>query len=238
MNYLCSYWLNPESNAERESELRRYFDLQCYLKQRMGNTQVIVSNIDYPSAVAFELPLGFNSKFAMFTRFFALKQMILAGLEFPICCHDHDFFNARPLEHDPDHVLVSALVNGYFSDQVIVFPESSKQAIFDFVNTLEDFDYEPQLQSGYGTEIRHEGQYSTEQSYAHLNEKPFQNTPMRQAYNVLDQVSFDILDQHSLDHGTAKANDIPDYCHGVHGHVNKGQATEILLNWLSKQLSQ
>ncbi len=236
MNYLCSYWLAPSASESRKSELVKYFDLQCYLKKRIGAKQIIVTNIDYPGAYQFNLPEKFTAQYGLFTRFYALGQMIEAGLEFPICCHDHDFFNATPLEYDANSILVAALSGDFFSDQVLVIPESQKQAILDFVTTLRKLDFDAALQSGYGTEVRHEGQFSTEQSYANIENRPFSQEDLRIAFNIRDQVSFDIVNQHSLEPGNAESEAIPDYCHGVHGHINKGKASDIMLQWLAKRL--
>jgi hypothetical protein len=237
MNYLCSYWLSPDASDTRVAELKRYFDLQCYLKNRMGDNQIILTNIDYPDAVLIDLPPNFTIEFAMFARFFGLAQVIKSGISFPLCVHDHDFFNGKELAYDDGAILVGALVDDFFSDQVVVYPEISKQAILDFVDSLWALDFDASMQSGYGTEVRHEGLFSTEQTMVNLDLHPFESIPMRREFNVKDQVSFDIIDQHSLDLAYVEAQAIPAGSHGVHGHLNKGPATNVLLDWLASNLS-
>ncbi len=236
MNYLCSYWLNPDADPQRVAELKRYFDLQCYLKQQMGSKQFVMTNIDYSGALKFDLPKSFSPKYALFTRYFALAQLVRLGVSFPICVHDHDLFHAKPLEFDDKSILVSALIDGFFSDQLVVYPESAKAAIIALSDYLGELNFEAGLQSGYGTEIRHEGLYSTEQTFFDLKLRPFESLPMRQAFNVKDQVSFDIVSQHSLDSGSADSRPIPRGTHAVHGHLNKGLATDTLLNWLASEM--
>lgn len=236
MNYLCSYWLSPDASEARVAELKRYFDLQCYLKRRMGSQQIILTNIDYPNAIPIDLPYNFTAEFAMFARFFGLAQVIKSGISFPLCVHDHDFFNAKELVYDDGAILVAALVNDFFSDQVVVYPEISKQVILDFVDSLWALDFEAFMQSGYGTEVRHEGLFSTEQTLVNLGLHPFEPIPIRREFNIKDQVSFDIVDQHSLDSAHVKAEPIPAGIHGVHGHLNKGPATDVLLDWLALEL--
>ena len=237
ITYVCCYWLSPDAGDSRETELRRYFDLQIYLKKRLGCQQLIVTNIDYPGAIAMKLPPKFTPKHALYTRYYGLKQLVESGLEFPICLHDHDFFNAQSLPHDSEAMLVGALIDGLFSEQVVVYPETSKQAVIDYADMLWDPDFEGHLQSGYGTESRHEGNYSTEQTIANLAIRPFESIPIRKAINVKDQVSFDIVDQHSLDIGEAACEASPPGTSGIHGHINKGQATEVMLDWLASKLS-
>ncbi|MBL4671627.1 MAG: hypothetical protein JKX81_05165 [Arenicella sp.] len=237
MNYLCSYWLSADASDARVAELKRYFDLQCYLKRRMGSHQIILTNIDYPGATPIDLPLNFTTEFAMFTRYFGLAQVVKSGISFPLCVHDHDFFNGKELASDDSAILVGALVNDFFSDQVVVYPEISKQAILDFVDSLWALDFDAFIQSGYGTEVRHEGLFSTEQTMANLGLHPFESIPIRREFNVKDQVSFDIIDQHSLDPAYVEAQAIPASSHGAHGHLNKGPATNVLLDWLASNLT-
>ncbi len=238
MNYLCSYWLSPNASRAREVQLRRYFDLQCYLKQRMGCRQVIMTNIDYPGSISIDLPPNFTEEKAFFTRYFALKQQIEAGLEFPICLHDHDLFNAKPLPHDADAILVGSMKEGAFSEQAVVYPSIAKHAIFKFSDILWNQDIGSHRRAAYGAKRRHEGMFSTEQTIHDLVLRPFRSVPMRIAFNVKDQVSFDIGGQNSLDTGDAMCADIPPGVDAIHGHINKGQATDVLLDWLARELCQ
>lgn len=243
ITYVCSYWLSPEADKSRVAELKRYFDLQCYLKKRMGCRQIILSNIDYPDAIELKLPSNFTAKHAFFSRYFGLKQLLESGVQFPICLHDHDFFNAQHLPDDEDAILAGAIDRGYFSEQAVVYPEMAKQALLDFINTLWELDYDASgaLQSGYGTEVRHEGMYSTEQTMVSHSLQPFKSLAMRRAFNVKDQVSFDIGAHHSLDDSPISAEgagaEIPAGTHGVHGHLNKGETTDVMLDWLAQNLS-
>lgn len=243
ITYVCSYWLSPEAGKTRVAELKRYFDLQCYLKKRMGCRQIILSNIDYPEAIDLELPPNFTPKYAFFARYFGLKQLLESGVQFPICLHDHDFFNVQHLAHDDGAILAGAINRGCFSEQAVIYPEIAKQALLDFINTLWklDFDTSGTLKSGYGTEVRHEGMYSTEKTKASDSMQPFKSIPMQQALNIKDQVSFDIVAHHSLDASPISTGglsaEIPAGTHGVHGHLNKGEATDVMLNWLAQNLS-
>ncbi|RBP50617.1 hypothetical protein [Arenicella xantha] len=237
ITYVCSYWLSPAAGEAREAELKRYFDLHCYLKQRMGSQQIILTNLDYPGAIELKVPPNFTEKYAFFARYFGLKQLIESGVQLPICLHDHDFFNAKDLPYDENAILVGSMVDGYFSEQAVVYPEIAKQAIMAFTDKLWSLDFTAGLQYGYGTEVRHEGLYSTEQTMSDLALQPFKSIPMRQGFNVKDQVSFDIVSHHSLDAASIASTEIPSGSHGIHGHLNKGQATEVMLDWLAENLS-
>jgi len=238
VNYICAYWLSPDVSRSRVHELRKYFDLQCYLKKRIGAKQIIVTNIDYPGAFAMELPSGFTSKHALFTRYFAVKQLIESGLQFPICVHDHDSFNTTPLPVDENAILVGSTSKSYFSEQIAVYPQCAKEALLAFTRAIWNLEFEGFFQSGYGTELRHAGSYSLESAMARLNYNPFEDIEVRAAIRVKDQVSFEILENHSLDQAEIDAEDIPSDIDVVHGHLNKGLATEKLLNWLALKMGE
>lgn len=238
MNYICAYWLSPDVSRSRAHELKKYFDLQSYLKKRFGSKQIIVTNIDYPGAIPMKLPHGFTSKHALFTRYFAVKQVLESGLQFPICVHDHDSFNATPLPHDHNAILVGSTSKSYFSEQVAVYPECAKEALLEFTSAVWNLEFEGFTQSGFGTESRHEGNYSLETALARLNYNPFEGIEVRAAIRVKDQVSFEILEKHSLDQADIDADDISNAVDVVHGHLNKGVATEKMLNWLALKMGE
>ncbi len=236
MNYICAYWLSPDASRSRVNELKKYFDLQRYLKTRIGAKQIIVTNIDYPGAIRMKLPSDFNSKHALFTRYFAVKQVLESGLQFPICVHDHDSFNATTLPVDDNAILVGSTSKSYFSEQIAVYPQCAKEALFAFTKAIWNLELEGFTQSGYGTEVRHEGSYSIESAMARLDYNPFDGIEVRATIRVKDQVSFDILEKHSLDQAEIDAEHIPSDIDVVHGHLNKGPATEKLLNWLALKM--
>lgn len=238
MNYICSYWLSPEAGQSRAHELKKYFDLQCYLKRRIGAKQMVVTNIEYPGAIVMRLPPNFTSRHAQFTRYFAVKQVLESGLGFPLCVHDHDSFNVASLPHDPDAILVGSTTERYFSEQIAIYPQRAKEALLEFTRAVWNLEFAGFTQSGYGTESRHEGSFSLESAMANMKYKPFDDIEVRAAIRVKDQVSFDILEKHSLDQAEVYAEDIPDEIDVVHGHLNKGVASDKMLSWMAGKMAQ
>lgn len=243
ITYVCAYWLSPDASNARVAELKRYFDLQCYLKKRMGRTQIIMTNIDYPGAIDIQLPADFKKEDAMFTRYYGVQQLIKNGLQFPICLHDHDFFNSQDLPYSESAIFSGAVVDGCFSEQAVVYPKMAKQALVDFASSLASLGLAlgAGIKSGYGTEVRHEGLNSTEHVLRQYSLDQFKSLPMLDQLKVKDQVSFDILKHHSLDvvDVPIKNNSayVPAGSHAVHGHINKGEASEAMLDWLAENLS-
>jgi hypothetical protein len=234
MNYLLSYWISPDSSDERKDALRTYFDLQCYLKQQFGAKQTIVTNLDYAGAIPLQEPPGFSYKYGMFAKHFGLGQMIRNGLEFPIAVHDHDMFIRQPLAANQHAIRCSSGGGDYFSDQLVIYPELSKHAVVRYIDKLESFDFPTGLHSGYGTEVRHEKMYSTEVTQHYMEPRPFTGIDIDVSIPFRDLVTFDILEQHSLDAGVSECKPIPMEVEAVHGHLNKGPATDALIGWLSQ----
>ena len=235
MNYVVSYWVSPDTREERKDALRIYFDLQRYTKAQFGAEQLIVTNLDYPGAIPLQLPAGFRREFGMFAKFLGLGQLIRDGLEFPITVHDHDMFVRDALQHDDSAIICASGGDAYFSDQIVIFPEISRAALMDFIERLEDVEsHPPLLHSGYGSEIRHEGMYSTESIHCNMQPRPFADIPIKVDIPYRDLVSFDIQGHHSLDPAECECGPIPDDVLAVHGHLNKGPATDQLVNWLTR----
>ena len=234
MNYVISYWLSPDSSPERERELRRYFDLQCYTKEQFGARQLIVTNIDYPGAIPFVEPPGFSREYAFFAKQFGVAQLIDSGFEFPFAVHDHDMFIRNPLPASESAILCSSKSGHCFSDQLVIYPQISKEALLGYVNLLKTFDFDKGVQTGYGCETRHEKMYSSEVTLARIKPNPFIDIPVEIAISFRDLVSFDILDHHSLDPADCECNPVPDDVQAVHGHLNKGPATDALIKWLAQ----
>ena len=232
MNYLLSYWIPPDASDERKDALRTYFDLQCHLKRQFGAEQIIVTNLDYAGAIRFQEPPGFSYQYGMFAKPFGLGQMVDSGLEFPITLHDHDMFIRQPLAANQHAIRCSSGSDQHFSDQLVIYPELSKHALTTYVDKLKRFDFPKGLHSGYGTEVRHEQMYSTEVTLNHMNPHPFADIAIDVSIPFRDLVTFDILDQHSLDAGFSECNFIPPDVQAVHGHLNKGPATDALIDWL------
>ena len=234
MNYLLSYWIPPDASDQRKDALRTYFDLQCYLKRQFGAEQIIVTNLDYAGAIAFEEPPGFSYEYGMFAKTFGVGQMIRNGLEFPITVHDHDMFIRQPLTANQHAIRCSSGGEAHFSDQLVIYPELSKQALTNYVDRLMSFDFPKGRQSGYGAEVRHESMYSSEITQAYMQPKPFADIAIDVSIPFRDLVTFDILDQNSLDAGISQCKPIPMEVQAVHGHLNKGPATDALIEWMSQ----
>ena len=232
MNYLLSYWIPSDASDQRKEALRTYFDLQCYLKRQFGAKQIIVTNLDYAGAIRFEEPPGFSYEYGMFTKFFGLGQIIRDGFDFPITVHDHDMFIRQPLIANEQAIVCSSSGDHHFSDQLVIYPELSRLALEKFIDKLSSFDFFKGLQSGYGTAVRHERMYSSEITLANMQPNPFAGIPIDASITYRDLVSHHIVGQHSLDVGTSECEPIPAEVQAVHGHLNKGPATDALIDWM------
>jgi hypothetical protein len=232
MDYLVAYWLDPQSSEEREAALRVYFDMQLYTKSLFGGNQLIVTNIDYQGAIPFDEPKGFTREHAMHVKYFALQQILRAGHDLPICLHDHDMFIKSPLTVNAEAIRCTSKNRERFSDQLLVFPPLAREPLENFLQRLNDLDCLFGMHVGYGTEQRHEGIYSSEFTLANLQPYPFADIPIEADIISRDLVSFDIREHHSLDAVNCDAKPIPAKAQAVHGHLNKGPATELLVDWI------
>ena len=235
MNYVITYWVPPGTSEARKDTLRLYFDLQRETKARFGGHQTIVTNIDYRGAVPFLQPTGFLPQHGIIAKWIGLGQMIHRGMKFPIMMHDHDVFIRASIAHDPDAICSAYAKDGYISDQIVLIPEKCKNDVINYVNRLLQFTFHGTCRSGYGCEVRHEGRYSSESIQINMNPKPFATTPMKSCINIRDLVSFDIKNRHSLDPGNSDCNPIPDDAQAVHGHLNRGKASQLLMAWLNRK---
>lgn len=233
MNYLISYWLNPEVPRRRADELRRYFDLQCYLKQQFGAQQTIITNLDYEGAIPFIEPQGFSKEYAFFAKQFGLGQLLERGYALPVAVHDHDLFIRQPLPHQHDAILCGSQFDGLFSDQLVVYPEIARKQIMEYVMYLREFNFPKALQHGYGCKTRHESLYSSEVTMTKLEKNPYADIPIKTAISVHDLVSHNIVDHHSLDEAECEYIPIEAAIQAVHGHLNKGPSTKALIDWLA-----
>lgn len=238
MNYVISFWLPPDAGPVRESALRAYFDLQRASKARFGANQLIVTNIDYENAIAFDAPPGFSREYGLLAKYFGLGQIIEAGYEFPIAMHDHDTFIRARLPHDPEAILCGSAPLGQFSEQCVVFPESSKAALVNYIAQLQTFDFPKMERPGSAARGRHQGMYSTEAVKGLMQPDPFAGLTLRPVLRVHDMVSFDIGGQNSLDSGCCEARPIRRGTQAVHGHINKGPASQLLMDWLDDRESK
>lgn len=232
MNYVTSYWIPPDAPDHRKDSLQTYFDLQRYTKQQFGADQIIVTNLDYPGALPFIEPPGFKREYGMFAKLFGIGQLIDQGLEFPIVVHDHDMFVREGLPHSETAILCASMEGHRYSDQLAVYPEVSRNALTGFIDHLKTFEFVKKFHHGYGSEARHEKMYSTEMTLGNTKPNPFADIPIEIAISFRDLVSFDILEHHSLDSSHCECDLIPPEVQAVHGHLNKGPATEALVDWL------
>lgn len=233
MNYVICYWAPPDLSPRREQALRRYFDLQRYTKAQFGAEQLIVTNLNYPGAIEFIEPPGFKREHALFARYFGLGQLFDQGLGFPLCVHDHDAFINRPM-HARGHIQCLAMTpNGTFSEQFVIYPEAAKQALQAYIERLKQFQFGTLQRRELGAAVRHEGMYSSEFTLATLTENPFQGMPVQASISHRDLVSFDIQGHHSLDTAYCECNPINADTQVVHGHINKGPASDALFEWLA-----
>lgn len=233
LTYVIGYWLDPASAPEREAALRTYFDLQKHTKQQLGAEQIIVTNIDYEGALTLKIPEGFTPRHAQFSKHLAVYQLLQSGIDLPICVHDHDLFLKQELQADPHAIRCGSKYSGIFSDQILVIPPSAREEIMAYYQQLFELELPFHTQSGYGTEQRHEGLYSTEMALRLMQQFPFKDVPIVDDILCYDLVSHEIQEHHSLDNGNCEAQPVPEYAQVVHGHLNKGQATEVLVDWLS-----
>lgn len=233
MHYLIAYWLEPGSPPAREQALRTYFDLQCHTKRLFDAQQLIVTNIDYPGAIPLILPDGFKREHAIHVKFFALHQILQNGYELPICMHDHDMFLTAAINCDDGAIHCTSAPQGKFSDQLVAFPEQSQEALRVFLEALNRFDCYFGMHTGWGSEARHEGMYSSEVTLANMKPYPFAEIPIKADIPYRDLVSFDIQEHHSLDAIDCDAGPIQAGTKAVHGHINKGPATELLIDWIA-----
>lgn len=232
MNYVISYWVPPGTSEQRKDYLRRYFDLQCYTKAQFGAVQSIITNLDYEGAIAFPNPRKISKEYGLFSRYFGLGQLIRDGLKFPIAVHDHDTFIRGPLVASDSAILCASKTEYNFSEQLVIYPKVSRKALLACINRFENYDFHKALHIGNGTEVRHEQMYSPEAALANMRPPPFDGIPIEDSLSLRDLVSFDILGHHSLDAEECECNPIPDSVQAVHGHLNKGPATEALVDWL------
>lgn len=121
---------------------------------------------------------------------------------------------------------------GRFSDQLVVFPPASKRQLDAYLETLSTLRVEFAPRYGYGIEKRHEGMYSSEATMAKVDPYPFTETPIIADIISSDLVSRNIRDHHSLEAANCFAEQIPAHVQAVHGHLNKGPATDVLVDWL------
>ncbi|RBP49776.1 hypothetical protein [Arenicella xantha] len=233
MNYVVSYWAPDDMASDRRDALRRYFDLQHYTKTRFGGHQIILTNIDYPSAIQLQVPTKFSKPYAMFAKYLGLGQMVRAGLEFPIALHDHDMFIRTQLPVNDTAIQCCSGSGSTFSDQLVVFPECSKDKLMAFIERLESFDFPLGFNAGYGCEVRHEEMFSTEVAAALMDPPPFAGMRIEVNIPFRDIVSFDILEHHSLDVAQCECQPISSDAVAVHAHINKGPATDALIDWLA-----
>jgi hypothetical protein len=234
MNYVISYWVPPDTSEQRKEYLRRYFDLQCYTKTQFGASQTIITNLDYEGAIAFPEPEKMIEEYGLFARYFGLGQLIQDGLEFPIAVHDHDTFIRAPLVASDSAILCASKNEYNFSEQLVVYPEISRMPLSALINKFQNYDFHKALSCGYGTEARHEQMYNPEEALANMRPLPFEGIPIESSISLRDLVSFDILGHHSLDAQECECKPIPDSVQAVHGHLNKGAATEALIDWLAQ----
>jgi hypothetical protein len=234
MNYIISYWVAPETSDRRKEYLRRYFDLQHYTKRQLGATHIIITNLDYEGAIAFPEPKKIHKEYGLISRYLGLGQLIRDRVEFPIAVHDHDTFIREPLVASDSAILCASKIEHNFSEQLVVYPEISRTALIAYINKFENDDFPKMRQSGYGTDIRHEHMYSAEAAFTHMRPPPFEGIPIESSLSLQDLVSFDILGHHSLDPEECECNPIPDSVQAIHGHLNKGPATEALIDWLAQ----
>jgi hypothetical protein len=179
-------------------------------------------------------PPGFLPQYGIIAKWLGLGQMINSGLEFPIMMHDHDVFVRAPIACDMKAICSVYAENGYISDQIVIIPERCKNDVMNYVNRLLLFDFQGGFRNGFGSEVRHEGRYSSEAVQINMNPKPFATTPTKSCITMRDLVSFDIKGIHSLDRGNSDCNPIPDDAQAVHGHLNRGEATVCLMEWLNR----
>ncbi len=234
MNYVVTYWVPPDTSEARKKALCMYFDLQRKTKERFGCHQTIVTNVDYPHAVPLVLPPGFLPRHGILAKWFGLGQMIDSGMRCPIMMHDHDVFIRAPIAYDMEAMYSAYARDGYVSDQIIIIPPMRKNDVMNYINRLRSFTFQGGFRNGYGCEIRHEGRYSSEIVQVKMQPRPFANTPAKPTITLQDVVSFDIQDTHSLDRGTADCPPISDEVQAVHAHLNRGEVTASLMEWLNR----
>lgn len=233
MNYVISYWVPPDMSEQRRAQLKAYFDLQRFAKSRFGAEQLIVTNLDYPGAIPFVEPPGFRREYGLFAMYFGLKQLIEQGLDFPITVHDHDLFIRAPMpEHATAIQCVGSEGKGTFSEQIVVFPACSQNALMDYIDYLAEFTFFKHKRNDYGTDVRHDNMYSSESAMSNLHPPPFANFNILSNIRHCDLVSFDIQGHHSLDPAYCESEPIAADTQAVHGHLNKGPASDALLEWL------
>ena len=235
LNYVICYWVAPETSDARRKSLVRYFDLQRHTKSNFGAEQIIVTNLDYPGAIPFVEPPGFKREHALFAVYFGLGQLIDEGLSLPVVLHDHDVFLRAPVKAVDDAIqCIGRSPGGSFSEQLLVFPELSKNALKDYITHLKTFEFCTGQRLDHGADVRHDGMFSSEYTLANTKPSPFDGIPIEASIELRDLVSFDIGAHHSLDAAYCECNTISDNAQAVHGHLNKGPATDALLKWLTQ----